>query len=279
MATTTMAVGANILRGGAGSVRIQLLLSSFSAKFSNPSLSFSRSSLKLTTILQTPRFFHFHCQHPNINTNLSLSFCTSPATTPDTAAASTTSSSSDKDKDKDTDNNVNIKDAANMLDIRVGRIIKAWRHEEADSLYVEEVDVGEAEPRIICSGLVKYIPVDLLQDRKVIVLANLKPRNMRGVKSNGMLLAASDAAHENVELLEPPEDSLPGERIWFGSEEDKENQSAPATPNQIQKKKIWELVQPHLKTDDSCIAMLGEQLMQTSAGAVMSRSLKNANIS
>lgn len=120
-----------------------------------------------------------------------------------------------------------------MLDIRVGRIIKAWRHEEADSLYVEEVDVGEAEPRIICSGLVKYIPIDFLQDRKVIVLANLKPRNMRGVKSNGMLLAASDAAHENVELLEPPEGSLPGERIWFGSEEDKENQSAPATPNQV----------------------------------------------
>lgn len=120
-----------------------------------------------------------------------------------------------------------------MLDIRVGRIIKAWRHAEADSLYVEEVDVGEAGPRIICSGLVKYIPIDFLQDRKVIVLANLKPRNMRGVKSNGMLLAASDAAHENVELLEPPEGSLPGERIWFGSEEDKENQSAPATPNQV----------------------------------------------
>ncbi|KAJ0034480.1 hypothetical protein Pint_26502 [Pistacia integerrima] len=178
MATTTMAVGANILRGGAGS-----------------------------TPPPPPPLRH------------------------------------SSDKDKDEDNNVNIKDAANMLDIRVGRIIKAWRHEEADSLYVEEVDVGEAEPRIICSGLVKYIPVDFLQDRK---------------------------------LLEPPEGSLPGERIWFGSEEDKENQSAPATPNQIQKKKIWELVQPHLKTDDSCIAMLGGQLMLISAGAVMSRSLKNA---
>lgn len=48
---------------------------------------------------------------------------------------------------------------------------------------------------------------------------------------------------------------------------------------QVQKKKIWELVQPHLKTDASLVAMLGEHLMQTSAGAVMSRSLKNANIS
>ena len=56
-----------------------------------------------------------------------------------------------------------IKEAAEMLDIRVGRIVKAWRHEEADSLYVEEVDVGESEPRIICSGLVNYIPLHLLQ--------------------------------------------------------------------------------------------------------------------
>ncbi|KAL0341421.1 UNVERIFIED_CONTAM: putative methionine--tRNA ligase [Sesamum radiatum] len=97
-----------------------------------------------------------------------------------------------------------IREAANTLDIRVGRILKAWRHEEADSLYVEEVDVGEPEPRTICSGLVKYIPLHLIQDRNVIVLANLKPRNMRGVKSFGMLMAASDAAHENVELLVPP---------------------------------------------------------------------------
>lgn len=56
-----------------------------------------------------------------------------------------------------------IKDAASMLDIRVGLVLKAWRHEEADSLYVEEVDVGEPEPRIICSGLVKYVPLDHLQ--------------------------------------------------------------------------------------------------------------------
>ncbi|XP_062090161.1 uncharacterized protein LOC133796595 [Humulus lupulus] len=174
-----------------------------------------------------------------------------------------------------------IRDAADMLDIRVGRILKAWRHEEADSLYVEEVDVGEAEPRIICSGLVNYIPLQDLQDIKVIVLANLKPRNMRGVKSFGMLMAASDASHDNVELLLPPQDSIPGERIWFGSQIDRENRTppAPATPNQIQKKKIWELVQPHLKTNDCCIVMLGDHVMQTSAGAVLCRSLKNANVS
>lgn len=65
------------------------------------------------------------------------------------------------------------------------------------------------------------------------MLANLKPRNMRGVKSCGMLLAASDASHENVEILVPPEGSIPGERIWFGSKLDKENQSSASTPNQV----------------------------------------------
>ncbi|KAL5708708.1 hypothetical protein ACHQM5_019474 [Ranunculus cassubicifolius] len=171
-----------------------------------------------------------------------------------------------------------IKDAAGTLDIRVGRIIKAWPHPEADSLYVEEVDVGEPETRTICSGLVKYIPLETLQDRKVIVLANLKPRNMRGVKSNGMLLCASDVSHENVELLSPPEDAVIGERIWFGLEEEKESQTPAATANQIQKKKIWESVQPKLRTDGSCVAALGDYVMRTSAGAVVSTSLQNANI-
>ncbi|KAG0490116.1 hypothetical protein HPP92_006979 [Vanilla planifolia] len=172
-----------------------------------------------------------------------------------------------------------VMEAAGLLDIRVGRILKAWRHPEADSLYVEEVDVGEAEPRTICSGLVNHVPLDSLQDIKVVVLANLKPRNMRGIKSNGMLMAASDASHLNVELLIPPDDSAPGERIWFGCEEDKTKQPNAATPNQVQKKKIWEFVQPHLKTTEECMAVLGELPMRTSAGVIKSNSLKKANIS
>ncbi|KAG8369334.1 hypothetical protein BUALT_Bualt14G0000600 [Buddleja alternifolia] len=166
---------------------------------------------------------------------------------------------------------------ANSLDIRVGRIVKIWRHEEADSLYVEEVDVGEPQPRTICSGLVKYIPIHLLQDKNVIVLANLKPRNMRGVKSSGMLMAASDASHENVELLVPPEGALPGERVWFGSVDQKENLPECTRPGKCQKKKIWELIQPHLRTDESCVASLGTtHYMRTSAGPITSQSLNIA---
>ena len=67
----------------------------------------------------------------------------------------------------------------------------------------------------------------------MVVLANLKPRNMRGVKSSGMLMAASNASHDNVELLMPPADSLPGHRIWFGSPLDQQDLPPPASPNQV----------------------------------------------
>lgn len=57
------------------------------------------------------------------------------------------------------------------LDLRVGCIITAEKHPDADSLYVEEVDVGEASPRTVVSGLVKHVPLDqvltkLFSDRK-----------------------------------------------------------------------------------------------------------------
>ncbi|KAL0359315.1 UNVERIFIED_CONTAM: Tyrosine--tRNA ligase, cytoplasmic [Sesamum angustifolium] len=222
-----------------------------------------------------------------------LCYCTETAAQDNNIAAAPSTTVDMDDK--------SIREAANTLDIRVGRILKAWRHEEADSLYVEEVDVGEPEPRTICSGLVTYIPLHLIQDRNVIVLANLKPRNMRGVKSFGMLMAASDAAHENVELLVPPLGAVPGERVWFGSVDEKDNLPDVASPNQakhayiicflmldslagydtlqVQKKKIWELVQPQLKTDESGVAKLGMHHMRTSGGVVTCESLKNANIS
>ncbi|KAG0615008.1 hypothetical protein M758_5G007800 [Ceratodon purpureus] len=176
-----------------------------------------------------------------------------------------------------------VKDVAadlDLLDIRVGKVLKAWKHPEADSLFVEEVDVGEPEgPRTICSGLVKYVSQEKLEGSTVVVLANLKARNMRGVKSNGMLLCASDAAHENVELLSPPEGAVPGERIWFGSEEDQAIQKAAAAPNQVQKKKIWESIQPLLKTTDDCAAVFQDKPMRVSTGIVTCETLKGGNVS
>lgn len=67
----------------------------------------------------------------------------------------------------------------------------AWQHPDADSLYVEKIDVGEPEPRTVVSGLVQFVPKEQLQDRLVVLLCNLKPQKMRGVESQGMVLCAS----------------------------------------------------------------------------------------
>jgi methionine--tRNA ligase beta chain len=163
------------------------------------------------------------------------------------------------------------------LDIRVGLVTKAELHPDADSLYVEEVECGEPEPRTIISGLVKFVPIVEMQGRRVMVLCNLKPRNMRGIKSNGMLLCASNEAHDVVEPLMPPAEAQIGERVFFC--DGKENQPEPEGPNKVQKKKIWESVQPDLKTNGSKQATYRGHLMMTSAGPVVAASLTDASIS
>ncbi len=64
------------------------------------------------------------------------------------------------------------------LDLRVGRILECAPHPDADALYVESIDCGDPEPRTIVSGLRQYVELEAMQGRLVVVLANLKPRNM-----------------------------------------------------------------------------------------------------
>ncbi|KAI6069893.1 Multisynthetase complex auxiliary component p43 [Aix galericulata] len=145
------------------------------------------------------------------------------------------------------------------LDLRVGCIITAEKHPDADSLYVEKVDVGEASPRTVVSGLVKHVPLDQpieifgreeskdkMQNRMAILLCNLKPAKMRGVVSQAMVMCASSP--EKVEILAPPPGAVPGDRITFeGFPGDPEKELNP-------KKKMWEQIQPDLHTNDQCVA-------------------------
>lgn len=85
------------------------------------------------------------------------------------------------------------------VQLRVGRILEAGAHPKADKLLVLKVDVGEARPRTICAGIKSRFAPDDLVGRKVVVVVNLKPRKMRGIASEGMVLAAGDA--EVVDLL------------------------------------------------------------------------------
>jgi methionyl-tRNA synthetase len=74
--------------------------------------------------------------------------------------------------------------------LRVGKVLEAGPHPNADKLLVLKVDLGEARPRTICAGLKAVFAPEALVGRNVVVVANLKPRVMRGVASEGMILAA-----------------------------------------------------------------------------------------
>ena len=86
--------------------------------------------------------------------------------------------------------------------MRVGVIRTATKHPDADALYVEEIDVGEEKPRTVISGLVKFVPIEEMQNRRAVILCNLKPSKMRGILSHAMVMCAStpDKVRVNVHL-------------------------------------------------------------------------------
>lgn len=87
--------------------------------------------------------------------------------------------------------------------IKTGKIISIERHPEADKLYVEKIDMGNGEIRQIVSGLVPYYKEEELLNKVVMVVYNLQPAKLRGVLSEGMLLAADDKKAKVVEVLFP----------------------------------------------------------------------------
>ncbi|MGB0714327.1 MAG: methionine--tRNA ligase subunit beta [Phycisphaerae bacterium] len=98
------------------------------------------------------------------------------------------------------------------VQLRVGKVIEAGEHPNADKLLVLKVDLGD-EQRQICAGLKGYYTPDELLGKNVVVVANLAPRMMRGLESQGMLLAASDADKEKVIVVGPHADIAPGSGV------------------------------------------------------------------
>ncbi|KAJ9479376.1 tRNA-aminoacylation cofactor ARC1 [Pseudozyma hubeiensis] len=143
-----------------------------------------------------------------------------------------------------------------QVDLRVGKIVKIERHPDADALYLEQVDFGEADgPRTILSGLVNFVPIEKMQNRMVIGVCNLKPASMRGIKSYGMLLCAThkDGKEGGVEPVVPPEGSQPGDKVWVEGFEGREPEAV-LNP----KKKIFETIQPgYTVTDKGECAWVG----------------------
>ncbi len=100
------------------------------------------------------------------------------------------------------------------LDLRVAEILEIEDIEGADKLYKFLVNVGsEIGTRTIVAGLKPYYKKEELKGRKVILFENLEPRTLRGVESQGMMLAAVSENHEKVCLLQPDGDVDVGSKI------------------------------------------------------------------
>ena len=95
------------------------------------------------------------------------------------------------------------------LDLRVGTILAAEKVAKADKLLKLSIDLGN-EHRVIVSGIAQHFKPEEIVGRQVVVVANLAPRKMRGIESNGMILMAEDPAGR-LHFVQP------GENIAAGS--------------------------------------------------------------
>lgn len=98
------------------------------------------------------------------------------------------------------------------LDLRVGKILKVEEHPNADKLFVLTVDFGE-EKKTIVAGLRKFYSKEELEGKKAVFVVNLEPVVLRGIESNGMILAASNSDKSEVVFLAPEKDIEEGSKI------------------------------------------------------------------
>jgi len=96
------------------------------------------------------------------------------------------------------------------IDLRVGKIIEAEKIEGTDKLLKLKVDLGEEERQLV-AGIAKFYQPEDLIGKEIVVVANLEPKILRGIESQGMLLAA-DVEGKPV-LLKPDQEVPPGTKI------------------------------------------------------------------
>jgi methionyl-tRNA synthetase len=95
--------------------------------------------------------------------------------------------------------------------LKVGKVTEASAHANANKLLVLKVDLGGGEVRQVVSGIKQWYAPEQLVGKSVILVANLAPAMLRGVESQGMVLAATSG--DQVILLSPEKDAAPGSKV------------------------------------------------------------------
>lgn len=98
------------------------------------------------------------------------------------------------------------------VDLRVGEILEIEDVAGADKLYKLKIDLG-TETRTLVAGLKQHYTREELEGKRCIVFCNLEPKNLKGIESRGMLLAAVNDDHSEVKLLQPDGSIELGSRI------------------------------------------------------------------
>ncbi|KAI5609291.1 hypothetical protein C0J50_6293, partial [Silurus asotus] len=133
------------------------------------------------------------------------------------------------------------------VDLRIGRVLTVRKHPDSESLYVQEVDVGDSGvPRTVVSELANHVPPEQLQDTLVVLLCNVRPVKVRGVQSQARVLCAVN--QHRMEPLAPPTSSQPGDRVTF------QTYPGEAERELNPKRHVWERLLPDLRTDERGVA-------------------------
>jgi methionyl-tRNA synthetase len=98
------------------------------------------------------------------------------------------------------------------LDLRVGTVVQAAPHPNADRLLVLQVDIG-GEQRQICAGVKASYSPEQLVGKQLVIVTNLEPRQLRGQVSQGMALAATDGQSQKLIMVSVLEPATPGSKV------------------------------------------------------------------
>lgn len=157
------------------------------------------------------------------------------------------------------------------LKIQIGRVTHVERHPTLEKLLIEKIDIGEAEPRVVVSGLAKFITPEEFNGKLVVLVTNLTPGEFAGVFSSGLVLCASDDSHEKVEILEAPEGATVGELVRI--------QGDTNDPDAEVNGKGFQKYVKGLETDADCkVVFKGAKVLTASGGEITVKSLAKARI-
>ncbi len=160
---------------------------------------------------------------------------------------------------------------ADKVKLTVSKIVKIERHPNGDILYILGLDTGEEEERTIVSSIVPYYKEDELLGHNIVLVNNLKPANFRGVKSRGMLLAASDPKAEEHTTCEV----LFADDIPAGTNLVPEGFANPADMCYVKPDHFFDMP---LYTEDGTLKVDGHALVSPEGKTVTAKKYLNGNV-